>query len=72
MRWDSKDGCCKNCTKREVGCHGKCEAYIKECAEYQRCKDEIKKAKESDRIYESTKSANVRRTIKFIDSRKRR
>lgn len=72
MWWDSKDGVCKNCERREPGCHGKCEDYIRESAEYQKWKDDIKKAKASDQIYEATKNANVRRTIKFIDSRKRR
>ena len=32
--------CCKNCTEREVGCHGWCEIYIQEKANYEHRKAE--------------------------------
>lgn len=32
--------CCKNCTEREVGCHGWCETYIQEKAQYEHRKAE--------------------------------
>ena len=31
MNW-----CCHNCTERYIGCHGKCEKYIKQNEEHQR------------------------------------
>lgn len=30
---------CLNCPDREIGCHGKCEKYLKEKAEHNRKKD---------------------------------
>ena len=32
--------CCKDCTRRHVGCHGTCEDYIQEKSDYDKCKDE--------------------------------
>ena len=34
--------CCKDCNDREIGCHGKCERYIKE-------KEENDKYREAER-----------------------
>ena len=36
--------CCKNCVppKRHPGCHGTCEQYLKEKAEYERQKEYAK------------------------------
>ena len=35
--------CCKNCTKRFVGCHSKCEDYAKAKIDYEKQKEFIKK-----------------------------
>ena len=39
---------CKNCTSRTVGCHSKCEKYIKEKKEYDIKKNEEKHRKDMD------------------------
>lgn len=33
-----KSNICKDCPTRTVGCHGKCESYIKECEERNKLK----------------------------------
>lgn len=42
---------CKDCTDRYPGCHGKCERYQAERAEYDRLKA-AEKARQDVRIYE--------------------
>ena len=36
--------CCKDCTERYVGCHGKCEKYIKQREEHDNQRREAQKA----------------------------
>lgn len=45
--------CCKDCPDRYPGCHGKCEKYISQRAEYDKLKEERrKKAEISQGLYE--------------------
>lgn len=37
--------CCLNCDKREVGCHSKCESYIKEKNDFNEFKEKVRKKK---------------------------
>lgn len=39
---------CKGCTKRYVGCHGKCEEYAKEVEERKRIREEIQAGRVQD------------------------
>lgn len=43
---------CKDCTKREVGCHAWCEDYIKEKAEHEKAKavERLERSKDAMRI----------------------
>lgn len=54
--------CCKDCTERHVGCHGKCERYIKQNEEHQKRLAEEKKANDVQRY----KNENSR---KWVDDR---
>lgn len=56
--------CCKDCTDREPGCHGICETYLKQKAEYDAQKAEARKRLDvisglnetrCDTIYKTTK-----------------
>ena len=55
--------CCKDCTDRHPGCHGKCEKYIQQRADYDAQKAEARKKydiacglyeQRSDSIYKLT------------------
>lgn len=35
--------CCKDCCERKVGCHATCDKYIREKAEWEKTKAEIRK-----------------------------
>ena len=39
---------CKDCTKRTVGCHGKCKEYIEWRKEYDEMKSKIEKDRKAD------------------------
>lgn len=55
MNW-----CCHNCTERHIGCHGKCEKYIKQNEEHQK-----RRAKEKmDTEVVRYKNENIR---KYLD-----
>lgn len=49
-------GCCQECHKQGksyIGCHSKCEEYIKECEEREKRKKELlEKIKVADTCYE--------------------
>lgn len=50
--------CCKDCTRREVGCHSSCEEYLQEKADYNKRKDEAyRKRKEIADQMNYTRSA---------------
>lgn len=51
---------CKDCNKRYVGCHGRCEKYQEYYKANQQRLDEIKKANEYDQ-YQSELSIRIRK-----------
>ncbi len=40
--------CCKDCTEREVGCHGWCEKYIQQKASHDKRMSDIRTQKQAD------------------------
>ena len=53
--------CCEHCSYRFVGCHSKCEQYLKEKAEYDQEKKKIDKIKKENKEYESYLDATLTR-----------
>lgn len=50
---------CKDCNKREIGCHSKCEGYL----EFVKWNDERKKAeRETQKYYNMFRSRKSKRT----------
>ena len=41
-------GPCKDCQRREIGCHGKCTEYVKYREEWDRVKARMKEARDAD------------------------
>ena len=41
--------CCKDCTKRQLGCHSTCSDYIREKEEHDKTKSEIDRKRRADR-----------------------
>lgn len=39
---------CKDCGNREVGCHNQCQTYLDTKSEYERSKDEKRKAEHAE------------------------
>lgn len=56
--------CCKNCTERQVGCHGSCKRYQKEKAAHDALKEEEREIKEFNGQF-------VRMAREAIDKRSR-
>lgn len=48
-------GCCQYCTERYLGCHSKCDTYIKEVNEREKFLAERKNKKELDYNVQDTK-----------------
>ena len=42
---------CKDCTKREIGCHSHCEDYIQSREKHKEVKGNIEKNKAMDRVH---------------------
>ena len=55
---------CKDCTRREVGCHGKCEDYGKWNEEHARLKKKEADARKYGRISSAYISEAIRRMKK--------
>lgn len=72
LKGKKKEGCCKTCTERYVGCHGKCEKYIKERMEWEKWKADVKQARSTDTDYDLFKYMMVGKTKKFIANRDRK
>lgn len=51
--------CCKDCKERYVGCHSKCQQYIKERDEYEALKKIIAKAKVKDSVFRSYQTDQI-------------
>ena len=56
---------CKNCTRRQVGCHATCEEYKKEKKERDAVKEKIRKER-------SKESLAISREFERIEKAKRR
>lgn len=72
LKGKKKEGCCRTCTERYVGCHSKCEKYIKECEEWEQWKADVKQARASDNEYDLFKYKCVSKTKRFISNRDRK
>ena len=55
MKWNSKPysriQSCRECTDRYLGCHSKCEKYIREKAENDAINEEIRKKKKVEQAF---------------------
>ena len=64
--------CCADCSKRYVGCHGKCEEYLKQRAEYEAERDALYEMRRKKAVtYEYTKSV-WQKAMQRQSNRKRR
>lgn len=54
--------CCKDCTERYVGCHGKCETYIQQDKERKAYNTMIFNAKNPDIEYGRGKAKIIEKT----------
>lgn len=61
--------CCLYCNYRYVGCHSKCEQYLKEKAEYEKEKAEMDKIKAYEKEYNSHKDVVMRKHGKTFGQR---
>lgn len=52
--------CCKDCTKRTLGCHSKCEEYLAEKAKRQELNDKRRKEKDSINDFKEVRKYVVR------------
>lgn len=61
--------CCKDCKDRCVGCHSKCEIYIKQIEEWNEIKKKADKSK-TNIVYKSDFNSYVgKRTKRYIAKR---
>lgn len=62
---------CRSCTERTPGCHGKCEKYIKERADFDKVKEN---QKEKDLEYRSYRRESMAKTMaaKAMEKKKKR
>ena len=52
--------CCKDCSKRRIGCHGMCKDYMEEVNRNNKIKEEIHKKKEFENTFVDLKKQAVR------------
>ena len=57
---------CKNCTppERHPGCHSTCPVYLKEKAEYDRCKEQLDKERAVGQAIYGQRSIAVHKALK--------
>lgn len=58
------DAPCKDCTRREVGCHGKCESYVEWQKEHVEQKRQEKRLKQCGQVAAAYISDALRRMKK--------
>lgn len=56
-----RNGCCKDCTERYVGCHSSCEKYISECEQREKEKQAIIEGEHKDRLLREYKYNSIQR-----------
>ena len=55
---------CKDCTKRHIGCHAKCEKYKQDQEKRRKEKEQIKKAKDHDNMLNGYEWERINRAKK--------
>lgn len=63
---------CKNCKKRQIGCHASCEDYQNEKQEREALKDKIKKEKEKQRELDYVEIERRRKLKKGVRNERNR
>ena len=57
-------GCCKDCTKRYVGCHSKCDSYLKEKQAWDAAREQRAKTKLMNYLLSKNKTKNYENKLK--------
>lgn len=66
-----KIDCCQNCPDRHAGCHGHCEKYIQERAEYDETMAQKRKETDLRNGLNSFMYDSIEKTNKYINYRKK-